>query len=503
MLNRLQALPYKWLVAIVFVIGLFMDLLDTTIVNVALPTIGDDLNVSKNTTLEWVITGYLISLAVWIPASGWLGDRIGTKRIFLFALVMFTLGSALCGEAQNISQLITFRVIQGIGGGMLTPVGTAMLFRAFPPQERAKASAVLTVPIAIAPTLGPIIGGLLVDHASWRWIFRVNIPIGIIGVILAMLFLEEHTEPEAGRFDLLGFVLGGAGLPLVLYALSVAPNDGWTDSTVLLTGLGGLALLAALVVVERRVREPILHLSLFGDRMFRNANIVGFMTNGGMMGLLFLLPLFLQNLRGLSATESGLITFAQALGVILMAPAASRLYPKVGPRRMLFAGMLIMTIGTGIFYWIDLDTNLWIVRGILLFRGLGFGLSIVPLQAATFDKIPSQDSGRASALFNTNRQVAGSVGVAILATVLSDRIASHVADATRGVTDQTVVQVATVQGNLDGFHDAFLAATILAIIGMFFTLLIHDEDAAASMARASEGAASSEEVEEYQPVAAH
>lgn len=260
MMNRLQSLPYKWIVATVFVLGLFMDLLDTTIVNVALPTIGEDLGVSKNTTLEWVITAYLISLAVWIPASGWLGDRFGTKKVFIFALIVFTAASALCGEAQSIGQLITFRVIQGIGGGMLTPVGTAMLFRAFPPQERAKASAVLTIPVAIAPTLGPIIGGLLVDHASWRWIFRVNIPIGILGVILAVLFLEEHTEPNAGRFDLAGFALGATGLPLVLYALSVAPNDGWTSNTVLATGLGGIALLIALIVVETRIHHPILHL---------------------------------------------------------------------------------------------------------------------------------------------------------------------------------------------------------------------------------------------------
>jgi EmrB/QacA subfamily drug resistance transporter len=489
MVSRLQALPYKWLVAIVFVIGLFMDLLDTTIVNVALPTIGKDLNVTKSTTLEWVITAYLISLAIWIPASGWLGDKIGTKKIFIFALVVFTLGSALCGEAQSIEQLIIFRVIQGVGGGMLTPVGTAMLFRAFPPQERAKASAVLTVPVAVAPTLGPIIGGLLVDHASWRWIFRVNIPIGILGLIMAIFFLQEHTEPNAGRFDLAGFALGAAGLPMVLYALSVAPHDGWTSGTVLITGVGGLVLLIALVVVELRVKEPILHLKLFGDRMFRSANIVSFMSNGGMMGLLFLLPLFLQQLRGLSATESGLTTFAQAAGVIAMAPVASRLYPKVGPRRMLFVGMLIMTIGTAAFYWVDLGTDLWYVRGILLFRGLGFGLSIVPLQAATFATVPREDSGRASALFSTNRQVASSIGVAILATVLADRIASHIA----GATDQAGV----LQGNLDGFHDAFLAATILSIVGMLFTLLIHDEDAAASMAPPSAN------VDDYQPVAAH
>lgn len=501
MLNRLQALEYKWLVAIVFVLGLFMDLLDTTIVNVALPTIGRDLDVSRNTTLEWVITGYLISLAVWIPASGWLGDRFGTKRVFIVALVMFTAGSALCGEAQSISQLIAFRVIQGVGGGMLTPVGTAMLFRAFPPQERAKASAVLTVPVAVAPALGPIVGGLLVDHASWRWIFRVNIPIGIIGLILAVVFLKEHTEPNAGRFDFAGFVLGGAGLPLVLYALSVAPNDGWTDSTVLLTGLGGLVLLAALVVVEIRVREPILHLRLFNDRMFRSANIVAFSTFAGMMGVLFLFPLFLQQLRGLSATSSGLITFAQAIGVIAMAPAASRLYPILGPRKMLFIGTLLMTLATLPFVWFDLETNLWLFRGTLLIRGLGFGLTIVPLQAATFATVPKQDSGRASALYNTNRQVASSVGVAVLATVLSDRIASHIADATRNVTDQAAIQAGTLQANVDGFHDAFLAAVVLGIIGMIFTLVIHDEDAAASMAKAP--ATASAESEEYQPVAAH
>lgn len=503
MLSRLQAVEYKWLVAVVFVLGLFMDLLDTTIVNVALPTIGEELNVTKNTTLEWVITGYLISLAVWIPASGWLGDRIGTKKIFIFALVVFTLGSALCGEAQSITQLIIFRVIQGIGGGMLTPVGTAMLFRAFPPQERAKASAVLTVPVAIAPTLGPIIGGLLVDHASWRWIFRVNIPIGILGVILAVLFLEEHTEPNAGRFDLAGFMLGGSGLPLVLYALSVAPNDGWTSNTVLLTGLSGIALLLALVVVEMRVRQPMLHLKLFSNRMFRNANIVAFTTFGSIMGVIFLFPLFLQQLRGLSATSSGLITFAQALGVILMAPAASKLYPIIGPRRMLFAGSLLMTLGTIPFLWIDIDTSLWIVRGSLLVRGLGFGLCIVPLQAATFASIPRQDSGRASALYNTNRQVASSVGVAIMATVLADRIATHVANATRSATDQAAIQAGTLKGNVNGFHDAFFAAIILGIVGMLFTLLIHDEDAAASMVKApSQGQATSES-EEYQPVAAH
>src|SRR3954453_11330129 len=198
-MERLQSVPYKWLVAAVFVVGLFMDLLDTTIVNVALPTLAREFNAST-TTLQWVVTGYLLSLAVWIPASGWLGDRFGTKRIFMLALALFTIGSALCGAAWGVESLIAFRVLQGVGGGMLPPVGPAMIFRAFPPNERAQASAVLTIPVAIAPTIGPILGGLLVDHASWRWIFYVNVPIGVVGFFFASLVLREHTEPTPGRF---------------------------------------------------------------------------------------------------------------------------------------------------------------------------------------------------------------------------------------------------------------------------------------------------------------
>src|SRR5437763_4534049 len=243
--------PYKYLVAAAFLFGLFMDLMDLTIVNVALPTLGRQFKADRG-ALEWVVTGYLLSLAIWIPASGWLGDRFGTKKVFLFALAMFVIGSALCGLAQSAGQLIAFRILQGVGGGMLTPVGTAMLFRAFPPQERARAALILTIPTVIAPALGPIVGGWLVDDVSWRWIFYVNVPIGIIGFLFSLAFLQEHTEPEAGRFDTWGFLLSGAGLALVLYALSRGPEDGWRSGNVLGTLIPGVAAFVALAVVELR-----------------------------------------------------------------------------------------------------------------------------------------------------------------------------------------------------------------------------------------------------------
>jgi EmrB/QacA subfamily drug resistance transporter len=252
-------IPYKWVVAVVFVCGMFMDILDTTIVNVALPQLGREFDAST-TSIEWIVLGYLLSLAVWIPASGWIGDRVGTRRVFTFALGMFTFASLLCGQAHSLGELVAFRVLQGVGGGMLVPVGTAMLFRAFPPIERAKASTVLIVPTVLAPTLGPVLGGWLATDVSWRWIFYVNLPVGALAFAIGFLFLREEHEGVAGRFDVAGFVLSGTSLALVLFALSQGPEYGWRSGRVALTGVAGLVLFGVLVLVETRIREPMLAL---------------------------------------------------------------------------------------------------------------------------------------------------------------------------------------------------------------------------------------------------
>ncbi len=324
---RLKNTDYKYLVAGVFITGVFMEMLDTTVINVALPQLGRHFH-AANDSLEWVITGYLLSLAIWIPASGWIGDRIGTKKTFVFAMGAFTLGSAMCGLSQNIDQLILFRVLQGIGGGMMTPVGTAMLFRAFPPEERAKASVFLAIPAMIAPVIGPIFGGWLVDGPGWRWIFYINLPVGIAGILFAVTVLREHTEEAAGSFDLPGFIFSGAGLVLVLYALSHAPSHGWGSTSVVASAAIGLVCFATMVVVELRVAEPMLDLRLLGDRMFRSSSMAMFLAAAGLLGLLFLLPLYLQQLRGFSAFQAGLTTFPQAIGMGIFLQLTSRLYPQ-------------------------------------------------------------------------------------------------------------------------------------------------------------------------------
>ncbi len=471
-MTMFKRIEYKYLVGVVFVFGLFMDLLDMTITNVALPTLSREFDAST-TTIEWVVTGYLLSLAIFIPVSGWAGDRFGTKRIFMLALSVFTISSLLCGLAWSVESLIAFRFMQGVGGGMLTPVGTAMLFRAFPPSERAKASALLAIPAVVAPASGPVLGGYLVEYQSWHWIFLINVPIGIVALIVAGLVLREEKQAETGRLDVPGFILGSFGLAAVVYALAEAGSRGFDDTKVLLFGGAGLALQAAFVAFELRTAEPMIDMRLFKNRLFASANTVQLLSFSGLQGALFLLPLFLQAEQGLSPLESGLTTFPQAIGVMMLLPAAQIAYRRIGPRRMMMMGMAGAAITTFAYMAVGLETSQWWIRLIMLARGWSFAFTIVPLQAATFATIRPQDTGRASAVFNSGRQVAASFGVALIATVLTNRMTHHGAQLGNPLTRD---------GAVLAFHDAFFVAGLLALVGVAASLLIRDEDAISTMA---------------------
>jgi len=468
----MRGLEYKWRVAIAFLFGIFMALLDQTIVNVALPTFAREFK-APPTTIEWVVTGYLLSLAVFIPLSGWAGDRFGTKRTFMFALALFTLGSALCVFSWSIHALIAFRVFQGVGGGMLTPVGMAMMFRAFPPSERAQAGAVLAIPMVVAPASGPVLGGYLVEFQSWHWIFAINIPIGITGLLVAGLLLREERQENPGRLDMPGFVLASAGLATLMYALAEAGMRGLDDPRVLLVGLAGVAILGVFTMVELRTEQPMVDLRLFRDKLFRAANTVSYVSFGGFAGALFLLPLLLQAEMGLSPLQSGLTTFPQAIGVAMMAQPAGRLYRHIGPRRMMTVGLTGATLATVAFLLVDLNTSQWWIRLIMLFRGWSFAFTMIPLQVAVFATIRSEDTGRATAIFNAGQQVAASFGVAVLATALSNRFLHY---------EAMLGNPATRSGALLAFHDAFVPAIALAALGtVLAVLLIDDKEAAGTM----------------------
>ncbi len=460
----------KITVSIIFVAAMFMSIMDGTIVNVALPSLSRDFN-ATGTSIDAVVVGYLVSLAIIIPASGWLGDRLGTKRIFLSALALFTIASALCGLATSLPMLIGFRVLQGIGGGAMTPVGTAILYRTFPPVERVQVSRILNIPTVFAPATGPVLGGLLIDKLSWHWVFYVNVPIGIATFLFGFLFLEEYHERTAKSFDLAGFLLAGIGLALTMYALSEGPSYGWTSASILASGIIGLIAILVFVFVELRSTHPILDLHLFSNRVFRTGNLVSLFSTAGFLGLLYATPLFLQEARGVSALTSGLTTFPEAVGVLIATQIATRLYPGIGPRRLIVGGLTSVAIVMALMTLIGQDTSLWLLRALMFFTGAGMAFSFIPVQAASFATISSAQTGQASALFNAQRQIGASLGVALLSSVIS----------AVGITQLSTS--GAIVPNLTAYHAAFIAAATLALVGACIGLTVRDSDAAATMRR--------------------
>ena len=283
--------------AIAYVTSMFVTAMDIAIINVALPTLSRVFHAS-NASVQWAVIAYVLSLAIWIPASGRIADRIGTKRAFLIALAVFTLASALCGLARNLPELVAARALQGAGGGMLMPTGTSMLWRAYPPAQRARLGRLLILPILVAPAAAPVVGGLLVDHLSWRWIFGLNLPFGAIGLLFGALYLAEYREEAPGRFDVAGFLLSGAGLCLVLYALSEGALLGWTAPSVVAAAAAGLVSLAVFVRLELRRTFPILKVALLRHRLFRATNVTSAFSTASFLGILFLTPIFLQEAGG-------------------------------------------------------------------------------------------------------------------------------------------------------------------------------------------------------------
>ena len=460
----------KVVVPVVYICGMLMNSLDSTIVNVALATLSREFGVTP-ASIEAVVIGYLVSLAVFIPASGWLGDRFGTKRIFLLALGLFTVASALCGVAQSLEQLVFFRVLQGAGGGLLTPVGMAMLYRTYAPQERMALSRILMFAVILGPASGPVLGGLLIEQLSWRWAFYVNIPVGTMAFLVGLFFLKEHREAAPGRFDIPGFVLAGAGFALTMFALSDGATRGWDSPVILSTGFLGIAILTAFVFVELRTAEPMVQLRLLGNRLFRSCLLVSMSASAGFIGVLFVVPLFLQEARGASPLESGLSTFPEAIGVVVSSQVVARLYPRIGPSRLMAGGLVIVASSMASLCTIDLGSSEWLVRGIMFMIGVGMACIFLPNQAAGLATISREQTGRASTMFSVQRQLGAALGVATLGSVLA-----AVGPEKAGVAGSLVP-------NIDAYRAAFLVAAGFALLGAVLALWVPDEDAAETMRR--------------------
>ena len=438
--QRSGGLAYKWIVAIVVVFGLFMSILDTTIVNIAIPRLqtafGADLH-----SVQWVITGYTLAQGVAIPLTGYFSNRFGLKRFYIIALTAFTLGSLLCGLAWSLPVLILFRILQGFGGSFLLPMTITLLYREFPPQERGVATGFLGIPILLAPALGPSLGGYIVTYGSWQLIFFINVPIGILAVILSALLLREFRPEGRERFDFAGFVFVSAGLASMLYALSSASTDGWGSTTVIGFLIAGLLALIIFVVVElsiiRRGGQPLLDLTVFANASFTSANLANVCITFALFGGLFVIPIYLQNLRGLSAYQTGLLLIPQALGSMVSSLVGGRLVDRIGVRAVVIPGLLIAAFSFWELSFLSLYTPYSWFQVLLVLRGLGIGLVAQPLIVAALSEIPPRQLAQASAINSVVRSVASSLAVAILATIIQTQSKVHYSHLVEQVTQNS------------------------------------------------------------------
>jgi len=504
-----QGLSYKWLVAIVVILGAFMSVLDQTVVNIAIPRLQNAFGADIH-SVQWVVTAYLLTQGAMTPTASYLANNVGIKRSFILSLIAFTLGSLLCGLSWSLPMLILFRVVQGLGGAVLLPLSFTMLFREFAPGERGLALGTLGIPTLLAPALGPILGGYIVTFASWQLIFFINIPIGIVAVILATLFLREARAPERSRFDLPGFITAAYGLAALLYAFSETTTAGWGSVKVLGFLFSGALSLIAFIAIEittvNRGGKPLLDLRLFTNRSFAAGNIALVFVIFGLFGSFFLIPIYLQVLRGQSAFQAGLILLPQALAAMVSVVVGGRLVDRIGVKAVVIPGLLLLGFATWQLTFITLNSPFWWLQLLLVLLGLSLGLTGQPLVvAALADVSEAQQVADASTITTVTRSVAASMGVALLATYvqtqtkvhfthLAEQVTAssplgqllprlqglfllHGADAqsARSAALQLIARFLQRQGYLLALQDAFFVVIALIALAIVATLFVKEK----------------------------
>jgi EmrB/QacA subfamily drug resistance transporter len=419
--------------AAVVVLGASMTVLDATIVNVALPTLGREFGTSI-ATIQWVTTGYLLAFASVIPLTGWASQRLGTKELWLISLALFTGGSLLAGLSWSIGALIAFRVVQGLGGGMIMPLGQTILAQAAGPKRMGRVMSIVGVPLLLAPIIGPVIGGALVGAVSWRWIFFVNLPVAALAFLLAIRLLPRAPHRGQQGLDLLGVILLPSGIALFLWGLAEVGQQATLTAVAPLTALlVGLALVAGFVVHALRTSNPLLEVRLFARRGFASAAATNLTLGVALFEVALLLPLYFQIIRGRSPLETGLLLIPQGLGAAIAISIAGALTDKLGARRVVPVGILLALAGAFAYTQIGVDSSYEYLAGALFVIGAGLGATITPSMAAAFHDLEHAEIPGATSAINVVQRVAASLGTALLAVVLQRTIAANVSGFHGGV----------------------------------------------------------------------
>jgi DHA2 family multidrug resistance protein len=436
-MQRIGGLPYKWIVAVVVIFGLFMTILDSTIVNIAIPQLQNAFGADL-TSVQWVLTAYTLVQGVATPLTAFLALRFGQKRLYLFALAGFTLGSALCGFSLNLGMLIFFRMVQGATGAFISPLAITLIWSEFPPEERGTAMGALGVPILLAPAFGPTLGGYIVTFLSWQLIFFINVPIGIIGIFLASIFLHEGQAGMRAPVDYLGLLCASIGLASLLYGISDSSTDGWGSTKVLSFLMIGLVMLVLFVVVELRAssrgRQPLLDLRVFANGPFTTSNITSVMVTFALFGGLFILPIYLQSVRGLSAFQAGLLLLPQAFATMVATLVAGRLVDRIGVRGVIIPGLIILAFALWLFTGLGVYTPYGTIQQWLIVRSLALGFCFQPLIVSALSDIDRGELQQATSVNTTLRFVTSSFAVAVMATVVQTQTSVHYSHLAEQVT---------------------------------------------------------------------
>jgi EmrB/QacA subfamily drug resistance transporter len=494
---------YKWVVMVIVMIGMIMAMLDSSIVNVCIPAIKADFG-SSVADIEWVLTAYMLAFAILMPLTAWLRDRIGHRILFTLSMVLFTVGSVLCGMAVNLPTLIFARVIQALGGGAMSPTGMAMIAEVFEPKERGKAMAYFGMGIIIGPAFGPTLGGYLTEIFGWRSIFLVNLPIGLFGALLAWELLRPDVPHESDHrsFDVWGFVFLTIFLLSFLLGVSRGETEGWTSRYIMICAALSVFGLLSFLVTESLVTDRIMDLSLFKYPIFSIAMVLTAIRSIALFGGLFLLPLFLQQIKGLSAIQSGLILLPGTLIVAFIMPIVGFASNRSSPRFLALLGVVMTGYSMYLFKDISIYWSTWEIIYPTLIRGAAMGLLMAPIMTLALNNVPRKSAGMASSMMSIIQQVGGALGIAILATVLDNRTKFHMAtiganikanspafvNMAHGLTARVhelgltigqsisaaqyyIFKYVYIAGTSYAFQDAFLFATaliVLSIIPTFF-----------------------------------
>jgi EmrB/QacA subfamily drug resistance transporter len=445
----------KWFTLAAVSFGLFMIMLDNTVVNVALPSIQTDLGADLS-SLQWIVTGYALTFAALMLIGGKLADAYGRRLMFVAGIAIFTASSLWCGLSDTSGELIAARVLQGVGAALMNPATLSIIAATFPAKQRGTAIGIWAGVSALALAIGPLVGGLITEHVDWSWIFFINVPVGIVAIAASFLFIDESRDETHVRLDLPGLATSAIALFSLTYALIEANTYGWGSTRIVGSFALAAVMFVAFILLERHQRNPMLPLDLFRHGTYVGANLVVLLVALAMFGIFFFMSLYMQNILGYSAVQTGAAFLPMTLLIILVAPIAGKTSDRIGSRGLMTAGMILISLQLLYFSQLGLDATFWNILPAFLVGGVGMALTMTPSAAAATRSVPVDKAGVGSAVLNAARQVGGSLGIALMGAIVAAQVGAH----------------RTPEAFVEGFERALIVAAVIAAAGAIVAFVL-------------------------------